>query len=595
MGGGGGGGYFGGAGGGGSASSDALNGTPGAGGGAGSSYVEPSAGDPSITTATASQAAVLSEGPAQDGGVLLSWSPSEPPTATIEAPASGGTYYQGESVPTSFSCSDSAGVSELASCDDLNGKDTTSGGTGILDTSTVGQHSYWVLATSKGGQYNEATIYYIVAAPPTVTITNPSSSGTPTFAHNSTAHLSFSCADGIGGPGLTSCDGYVDDNRLDEPTNTASGGAGLLYTPQVGTYEYTVTATSKDGATASERLYYNVADPPTATIISPARSTDGDPIYLQYEEALTAFECAEGTGGTGLIDCSDGRTGGTTGTIAGSLDTAATGQHSYTATATSGDGLTGATTLTYTVIPPGGDDSQAIAVSDDLDAELSADVESLESAADQLASQDASQTAAEERQFAAAVGLTEGQINQISVANPSGVSSTTGANLLRSLETMDVPLNADLTGGFLDVPDSAAVTPSKAGGCKWDACARRNYCVAGCDSYDPTLKVTNGKAELARAFRRSTGASELSRAKSAALKNAIAASENAESVLRGIRVTRSELIGASIAHNARGVGLQTAMLAALDGELAGWLQERNGWCRVLAAVVRVQHGAKRTA
>ncbi|MGH2873532.1 MAG: hypothetical protein ACRDL5_13865, partial [Solirubrobacteraceae bacterium] len=200
VGGGGGGGYFGGGGGGGSASSDALSGTPGGGGGAGSSYIEASASDPSITTATASQGASLSEGPAQDGSVALSWTNTGPPSAAINSPASGGTYYLGESVPTSFSCSDGAGAPGLVSCDDLNGEDTTSGGTGILDTSTVGQHSYWVLATSKDGQYNEATISYLVAAAPTVTITNPSSSGTPTFAHNSTAHLSFSCADGIGGP-----------------------------------------------------------------------------------------------------------------------------------------------------------------------------------------------------------------------------------------------------------------------------------------------------------------------------------------------------------------------------------------------------------
>jgi hypothetical protein len=83
--------------------------------------------------------------------------------------------------------------------------------------------------------------------------------------------------------------------------------------------------------------------------------------------------------------------------------------------------------------------------------------------------------------------------------------------------------------------------------------------------------------------------------KALAFKNAIQASKNVAAVLYGIRVTRSRLIGSVIARDAKATAFQTAMLAALDGELAGWLSERNAWFRALAAVVRAQHGAKRTA
>ncbi len=225
---------------------------------------------------------------------------NNPPTATISSPANEGTYYQGEMVATSFSCSDGAGAPGLASCDDSTGTNTTSGGHGTLNTSAVGQHTYYVVAISKDGLNKQAQITYLVGAPPTATITKPASSGKVWLAINSTTRVPFSCAEGTGGPGLASCDGGY--NNSGNNTDTSSGGSAQLDTSHLGNFFYTVTATSKDGATASTQLDYSVADPPTATIISPA----GSPTYLGGEIPPTSFSCAEGAGGDGLSDCTDG-------------------------------------------------------------------------------------------------------------------------------------------------------------------------------------------------------------------------------------------------------------------------------------------------
>ncbi len=88
------------------------------------------------------------------------------------------------------------------------------------------------------------------------------------------------------------------------------------------------------------------ASPPTATIASPA--TGGT--YTLNQSVPTQFSCAEGAGGTGIASCSDSNgAGGVAGTIAGSLNTATTGAHTYTVTATSKDGLTATASIAYTV------------------------------------------------------------------------------------------------------------------------------------------------------------------------------------------------------------------------------------------------------
>ncbi len=178
------------------------------------------------------------------------------------------------------------------------------------------------------------------SAKQTITVTRPSSPPSVTidapvdrrvYAQGSQLTSSFSCTEVDGGPGIESC---VDGD------GKPSGSTLSTATP--GTFDLTVTATSKSGRTTTKEVSYTVAGPPKAVIGSPA---DGG-TYTRGQSVTTAFSCQAGAGSAGIESCVDsgGASGGT-----GTLSTDTVGAKTYTVTAVSKEGQRSTTTLRYTV------------------------------------------------------------------------------------------------------------------------------------------------------------------------------------------------------------------------------------------------------
>lgn len=254
------------------------------------------------------------------------------PIATITSPLNGQVFATGSPVTTSFNCSPGLDDPGLSSCVDATG----SSGPGALDTSTPGDHTYSVTATSQDGQKATATVHYTVADPPSLTTNLPASAAV--YGLGQVVPTSFACADGNGGSGILLC---VDSRSSSSPS--------ALDTSSAEPHTYQLIALSKDGLFSLTTIDYTVvsAAAPSAMITAPAIAPSpgaGTP-YRQNQIVPTTFACTEGTGGPGIAKCVDSNGS----TSPSQLDTSEPGPHTYSVTATSQDGVQATSSITYVV------------------------------------------------------------------------------------------------------------------------------------------------------------------------------------------------------------------------------------------------------
>jgi hypothetical protein len=171
--------------------------------------------------------------------------------------------------------------------------------------------------TSCGGGAETVTVY----PPPSASITTPRNG--VFYALRQVVSSSFACTDGSGAPGIGSCTGPV---AAGAPINTST----------LGVHAFVVTATSRDGWTASALSRYGVAGVPYVSFSAPRRVNKG-------QVALGRYRCHDGAGGPGIRSCDGSVHSGAR------LNTSRIGRHRISVTATSRDGLSRTYTFTYRV------------------------------------------------------------------------------------------------------------------------------------------------------------------------------------------------------------------------------------------------------
>ncbi len=213
--------------------------------------------------------------------------PPEP--VTLTTPADQAEYARGRSVLADYSCQMADQVSCVGSVPDGS----------PIDTSTLGDHSFRVVATDSANTTEEVTHTYRVVdkAKPSISVTSPAA-GT-SLVQGSAATADFSCADDVGGSGLASCVGTVADGAS-LPTRTLGAGR-----------PFSVTATDAAGNTRTVDQPYAVTQRPDALIAATgAPAPTGGDVYSPTATPAQAVSANVTRGSRGTFDVTVQNDGG---------------------------------------------------------------------------------------------------------------------------------------------------------------------------------------------------------------------------------------------------------------------------------------------
>jgi len=244
------------------------------------------------------------------------------PAIDLRIPNDGAEFELGQTVLADYSCTDEPGGSGVASCigDAPNGQP--------LDTSSLGDKTFTVVATDNKGNRRETSVTYHVVdrTKPTADLRTPPDGAV--YAGGEQVPADFSCDD-AGGSGLASCAGDVADG---EAIDTAS----------LGDKTFSVTATDGAGNETTVSHSYSVVD---RTDPSVDLRTPGDGATYERGASVAAdYSCSDEEGGSGLASCTGDVPDGQP------LDTSTLGKKSFSVTATDAAGNDSTATHSYTVV-----------------------------------------------------------------------------------------------------------------------------------------------------------------------------------------------------------------------------------------------------